>query len=252
MVGYILSISLHCPHRSATEHSHGCRSRSKERSISTIDRQQEIEEFSSSLYDPNQYNSPVSSHPILNRVREQQQATHDHRNSEMNTGRTDEKVNRVQRRNSKGPEEKTRSTSRGRNVTTNWKSKEITRQSHSPSSARNHHPAVPPPSVFLRPKSSKPASKEDVLLVLPVQYTLPSETATNSYTSVQHGVVVLHSSATLRELTSRLQDQFDLPESFDIILSQRNLENTNYSGTSPVVQVTSPSPHLFISLLYFR
>lgn len=209
------------------EHSHGCRSRSKERSSPLkIHQQHEIQQFSSQFVDPNRYNSPISSHPILNRVHEP------HNSSEAQ--RTEcEKSDEKKRRNSKIMEEKIRPPSRGRSATKNSKEKQKNHQKHSPSSKR---PTVPPPSVFVRPKSSK-SVKDEVLLVLPVQYTLPSQEVSNSFTSIQHGVMVLHSETTLQELTSRLQDQFDLPKSFDIVLSQRNLENCNHSNTSPVVQV---------------
>ena len=225
-----------------SEHSHGCRSRSKERSspskIQQQQQQHEIQQFSSKFIDPNCYNSPISSHPILNRVHEP------HISSE--TQRTEgEKSEEKKRRNSKIMEQRNRPPSRGRGATKNSKQKQNNHQKHSPSSRRNHHPTVPPPSAFVRPKSSK-SVKDEVLLVLPVQYTLPSQEVSNSFTSVQHGVMVLRSETTLQELTSRLQDQFDLPKSFDIVLSQRNLENCNHSNTSQVVQV----PLIFLSSSY--
>lgn len=107
------------------------------------------------------------------------------------------------------------------------------------SSKKDTCPSVPPRSAFVHTKSVKEIQNEK-FYVLPVQYSLLSTEST--FSTVQHGVIVLPSAVSLAELTTRIQEQFDLPNDFDIILSQRNIDeihrkNDNHA-TPAMLQVT--------------
>ena len=109
-------------------------------------------------------------------------------------------------------------------------------------------PILPSPSVFSFPtqqqqhlqqqrSGSIDDIKNDIILVLPVQYTSDCITTSryslpsNQILPLQHGVIVVPSKVTLFELMCRLQEQFDLPNEYNITLYTRE-RNKISSGKS--------------------
>jgi hypothetical protein len=275
-----LSLSLY------SEHTRGYRTRNQQDqsgpsslqssfssvASSKINFQQEIHQWSTSstsnrAHEMNRCDTPTASRPILNRV------FHDHDppppppSEKLTKAKTNDRTTLPPSPSSPPPPPPSPSPqSKEEKKVPLKKPKDRTKNLSSFGSTDYRPPTVPSPSSFFSTKVLKnPKLKqnqqqkqdeenervksnkaEDLLLILPVEYTIPS-LSTSSLPMIQHGVVVLQSSISLRDLVTRLREQFDLNHDFDLILSQRKKkmkkELSREEQPAAVVQVLISLPH---------
>jgi hypothetical protein len=225
-------------------------------SSSNINFQNEIHQWSTShqSHELNRYHSPTASRPILNRVHD----PHSSFSSSSSSAHSD--TFPIEQKRALTTTTTVPSASRSNGNKTKGRLKESAAVVAATAASDSYRaPVVPSPSVFLSSKISKDLKKKikkeerereeekeeglgEMLLVLPVEYSIPSLLlSTSSLPMTQHGVVVLQSTISLQELVTQLKDQFDLTQDFDLILSQRK-KNGNHREIQPaVVQVHSVS-----------